>query len=451
MNESGLGDVAQFLSITMQGARFGFDTTKEAIRLMIKFLTWIYNSYVNNKGGRTSTKNVLERSRGDVQYFKVPKDASETKNFYKDLKKNGVPYTKLPTLNNSTDKEHEYIMYATCDAPRFNHCAEAFVNKFKDTPDEVGNVTFDEAMEKTGMSSISAEDFDKEMKKLFGEDYVNFEQIGELKKNEDTLDVSEQLDSLAESVYLKDNLSKEDTVAFNYLFNENKILNQTDSHIMLDLGEKTDFGVWIPKENIFPKIDENFKGDINLKIVVPKDSQLIIESVDPNDRLYLKSYAERFVEQLNKNYYENTLKTISIDSSLVKSNDNGNLSVRIPGTYKGSVEGEQRLTLNSESYKLINDDKTIVTKLDPSKEYEILYLKDGKKKKVKGNEILSHFDNVDDRINSIGKSINTSDILKNTVDRTEALSKASSDTAEAVKNAASKVTDSISNATLIRK
>ena len=416
MGDSGMGEFAQIASIFLQGAKFGFDVSKDALKVAMKFLTWIFNKAeagIKNKSGLNFRKNILERSRGDVQYFKVKKDSKETKDFYKLLKKNKIPYSKMPTFRCSEDKEHEYIMYCTCDATRFNHCAEQLVEVYKDNPSEVGSVSFDEMADGTGLSSVSEEEFNKEMKKIFGDNYKDFKQIGELKKNEDSLEVSEHLDEIGASARFKDEMTKDNTISFKYEFEPEKVLGQTDTHLMLKLGDKdSDMGVWLPKNQIYPKVDENYRGDI--LVCLPKDSNVIIESINPSDKYYLNTYANELSKRINDVYYNKNLETISIDKSLVKHDNNGLLTVRVPGYY--GQESEACITLKEDSYKYINNGKTIVTRLDPNREYELMYIHSKKKEKVLGESLLSpkHFKPVSEKIDGVAKEmLKATDVMKN--------------------------------------
>lgn len=410
MGDTGMGEVAQFLSIGVQGAKFGFDVSKDALHVIWKFVTWAFNlakAQEQKKGGWKFKQSIIERSEGDVQFFKIPKNGAASKKFKKDLKKNMVPYSIMPSLKNSKDKEHEYIMYCTCDAPRFNHCAEALVEHYKGKENECGNVSFEEMTDGTGMKDVTLEEFNVEMRKVFGSDYKTFEEIGEIKKNEDSLEVAEKLDKLANYAIFKDKITQENSVKFKHTFSEEDVLKQTDDYFMLRLDKDSKMGVWLPKNSAWPTFDGKSFSNKDRLFVLPKDAELVVESINPEDKHYLKAYAEEFSKKINNNYYDEMLTPASLDMSLLKKESSNGIVCRVPGYYG---DNEAHIELPKDSYKILNNDKTIVTKFDPNRNYELMFL-NGKKEKVSGRELLKNFSEVSDNIKNVAKTIEPSKIV----------------------------------------
>lgn len=392
MNENGIGEATQVLSVTLEGAKFAVEMSKESIRYLWRFLAILWNMLnpVNGRAknwalyhreeGKTNLKNLLQRSGGDVQYFKLSK--KDYQRIIGLMKKNRMLWTQMPQLKATKDKGHEYIMFAACDAARFanileqlkgekvgklmreNHCskqeaADLFV---KDN----SPVTFAEMMSGIGADGTDKE-FDAQMEELFGEDYQQAMEAVELKKNGKNVAKEEVIRDLSKNIRRKEALAGGKCISFQAELDKDHIVDQNKSHVLMQLEEHGAAAVWLPKEAIDPPLEQEFTG--MRRVILPKEEVLLMESVKKEDDIYKKVSAEQFVQGYQRR--ENQFKEVQDLGVVIKEVKEQEI-VSEPKT-KGLAEpnksynmGEalNRITgkeLDQDQYKIIADAK------DPSK------------------------------------------------------------------------------------
>ena len=300
--------------------------------------------------GKTSMKKLLMKG-GDLQVFQFKTE--EAKEVKKLLKKYGVLYSELPDIN-TKDGMSEIIFHAEA-VPRINMILK------KLSQGRVG--TFDEYIHKGDM-----ENYDKLMKFLQGQKRGNV-----LTHTEEELLADTVLDSLIHKVGVfateKEEISVED-IEKQFALDKKEagtMLEQLEVMGALEPKSKKNPGVYTVKMN---KVDFEKKLASYLALC---------------ERAKMAEIAQK-----------SEMLDITISDIMIAESTQDKVKTRVPGTYGGNV---RFLWTDKNDIMEIHGGKTLLTFLDPEKDYD-LYDETGVVAEVKkGKELYDkHYDRVESSV-----------------------------------------------------
>ena len=327
------------IEIAMRIGSGGLNAAQKAIQALIGMLEY------EKTMGKTSMKKLLMKG-GDLQVFQYKTE--EAKKVEKLLKKYGILYSVLPDINKNNGMS-EIIFHAEA-VPRMNMIAK------KLTHGKIGS--FDEYV-KDG----DEKELDKLLKFLKGQKEGNV-----LAHTEEAELANEVIEGLIQKVGL--------------FASEKKELSVEDIRENFQIGH-------VEAEEIIDKL-----RTLGL-IDTPNERGLYTVLMDREGfEKRIKSYQELFgrIQSVAQNQNQNLLD-ITINKSLVVEENDRAIKTKVPGTW-----GEQVLYLwiNKENTMEIHDGKTILTFLDPEKDFK-LYDEENRVAEVKRGETLyeNHYDKVE--------------------------------------------------------
>lgn len=300
--------------------------------------------------GKTSMKKLLMKG-GDLQVFQFKTE--EAKEVKKLLKKYGVLYSELPDIN-TKDGMSEIIFHAEA-VPRINMILK------KLSQGRIG--TFDEYIHKGDM-----ENYDKLMKFLQGQKRGNV-----LTHTEEELLADTVLDSLIHKVGVfateKEEISVED-IEKQFALDKKEagtMLEQLEVMGALEPKSKKNPGVYTVKMN---KVDFEKKLASYLALC---------------ERAKMAEIAQK-----------SEMLDITISDIMIAESTQDKVKTRVPGTYGGNV---RFLWTDKNDIMEIHGGKTLLTFLDPEKDYD-LYDETGMVAEVKkGKELYDkHYDKVESSV-----------------------------------------------------
>lgn len=300
--------------------------------------------------GKTSMKKLLMKG-GDLQVFQFKTE--EAKEVKKLLKKYGVLYSELPDIN-TKDGMSEIIFHAEA-VPRINMILK------KLSQGRVG--TFDEYIHKGDM-----ENYDKLMKFLQGQKRGNV-----LTHTEEELLADTVLDSLIHKVGVfateKEEISVED-IEKQFALDKKEagtMLEQLEVMGALEPKSKKNPGVYTVKMN---KVDFEKKLASYLALC---------------ERAKMAEIAQK-----------SEMLDITISDIMIAESTQDKVKTRVPGTYGGNV---RFLWTDKNDIMEIHGGKTLLTFLDPEKDYD-LYDETGMVAEVKKGKDLyeKHYDRVESSV-----------------------------------------------------
>jgi len=300
--------------------------------------------------GKTSMKKLLMKG-GDLQVFQFKTE--EAKEVKKLLKKYGVLYSELPDIN-TKDGMSEIIFHAEA-VPRINMILK------KLSQGRIG--TFDEYIHKGDM-----ENYDKLMKFLQGQKRGNV-----LTHTEEELLADTVLDSLIHKVGVfateKEEISVED-IEKQFALDKKEagtMLEQLEVMGALEPKSKKNPGVYTVKMN---KVDFEKKLASYLALC---------------ERAKMAEIAQK-----------SEMLDITISDIMIAESTQDKVKTRVPGTYGGNV---RFLWTDKNDIMEIHGGKTLLTFLDPEKDYD-LYDETGMVAEVKKGKDLydKHYDKVESSV-----------------------------------------------------
>ena len=300
--------------------------------------------------GKTSMKKLLMKG-GDLQVFQFKTE--EAKEVKKLLKKYGVLYSELPDIN-TKDGMSEIIFHAEA-VPRINMILK------KLSQGRVG--TFDEYIHKGDM-----ENYDKLMKFLQGQKRGNV-----LTHTEEELLADTVLDSLIHKVGVfateKEEISVED-------IEKQFALDKKEAGTMLEQLEV--MGALEPKSKKNP-------GVYSVKMNKVDFEKKLASYLALCERAKMAEIAQK-----------SEMLDITISDIMIAESTQDKVKTRVPGTYGGNV---RFLWTDKNDIMEIHGGKTLLTFLDPEKDYD-LYDETGMVAEVKKGKDLydKHYDRVESSV-----------------------------------------------------
>ena len=300
--------------------------------------------------GKTSMKKLLMKG-GDLQVFQFKTE--EAKEVKKLLKKYGVLYSELPDIN-TKDGMSEIIFHAEA-VPRINMILK------KLSQGRVG--TFDEYIHKGDM-----ENYDKLMKFLQGQKRGNV-----LTHTEEELLADTVLDSLIHKVGVfateKEEISVED-------IEKQFALDKKEAGTMLEQLEV--MGALEPKSKKNP-------GVYSVKMNKVDFEKKLASYLALCERAKMAEIAQK-----------SEMLDITISDIMIAESTQDKVKTRVPGTYGGNV---RFLWTDKNDIMEIHGGKTLLTFLDPEKDYD-LYDETGMVAEVKKGKDLydKHYDKVESSV-----------------------------------------------------
>lgn len=340
MSENGIDEFAAIARVTMEGAQFGISIGKGGVKLMkrtvLLFGNMIQHAKYHKTEGWTNMKNVLERSGGNLVSYSL--DKAEFNQMKKLMNKNGILYTTTPNFRECKNKDRVHITMGKEYAPRMadvmnrqmvhsvKKSVKAGMSKDKATAEWMKKnsiETLEEMMHEIGAMSPE-KDFDAEMKQMFGDNYKSVVEKFDVKKNSDqALDMQAALNEIM--LEYRKNERKEENAKqqspVKYHFEENHIVEQTETFVKIQINEHEKPCVWLPKERIEPPLDIAASGGVRIA-TMSSDMPVLLQDIEGKDIAYKLTASEfdekmkmREKEAFNKLYGSKKSKSKSIGKS----------------------------------------------------------------------------------------------------------------------------------------
>lgn len=327
------------IEIAMKIGSGGLDAAQKAIETLIGMLEY------EKTMGKTSMKKLLMKG-GDLQVFQYKTD--EAKKVEKLLKKYGILYSVLPDINKKNGMS-EIIFHAEA-VPRMNMIAK------KLTHGKIGS--FDDYVQ-----DGEEKELDRLLKFLKGQKVGNA-----LAHTEEGVLANEMVESLIQKVGMfaadKKQLSVEEV-------RENFRIGREEA------------------EEVVAKLES-----LGLLDVADEHGQHTVLMDKASFEKRIQGYQELFsrIQSVARSQNIN-LVDITISNTLVMEENERAVKTRVPGTWGENV---RYLWTNKENIMEIHDGKTILTFLDPEKDYK-LYDKENRVVETKKGQALydNHYDRVE--------------------------------------------------------
>lgn len=448
MEETG-SDLAQVLSLEVEGIKIILGLSKDALGIAKQLSLFLLNSFAEKvkkvpyrkTSGATNIKNFKARASGQA-VMPYAMGWEEFQKFQKYAPKYGILYRVVEPLRSGKKNGCVHVMFMESDIPGVKDIMERIKEEMvrenvkKGMSKEEAEADFDNRNSPETMQEFAEnvgvmtppETFDADMRAMFGDDY---------EKKFDKLEVpkaaanSEYMDALAKRLSTKSRMEereKEKTVDFQFEYDvknrKSHIVETTDSHIKVRMSENGRMCVWIPKDAVFPPLDQSdTKGGMRTAKLKENDVLLLqdIESKEVPYQISAQEFSQTLKERNEKaresvtsaqkkgkviempqnrkpashtkDKAQGDSKDITIAKELIRAENDHAVKTRIPGMWG---ENARYLWINKENTIDIHDGKTILSSLENEKEYK-LYSEDNRVVgTMKGKDLYKgHYDSVE--------------------------------------------------------
>lgn len=425
----GGGEAMQVIYMEIEGIKLAYQLTRDAARILqqiAKFLICsIADAPYKKTAGKTNRKNLQLRSNGQSQ-VPVTLDKKTFQAFKKDAKKYGILFRAFTPLK-SGRKESIQVIILEKDLQMMQELLERI--KEKQIKEDVRNgmkegqadQIFDdnnhtESMEEfiENVGAVSSEEvFDDGMKELFGEDYeekiIHFvERVKEHDPKSKAAGVDRnKVNNLADIINYKERaarLKKDNPVEISFVYDQkngkSQIVEETETHVKIEgkgLGISGNpdqwSSVWLPKEVIVPPLGQEAQAGGIHTARLPADAKIIIENPVEKDgpKTVKADSLKKFAEPKSEAWLD-----ITISKELIDEENDRSVKTRVPGTWGKEI---RFLWIDKHEIQDVYGGKSMLTSLDPDKDYK-LYSRNGQiAERVKGSELYKyHYDPVEGNV-----------------------------------------------------
>lgn len=382
MGDSGIGEMTQVLSLTVRGITMSFKATKEAIINMTKFALWLKNK-MNTKAGQHTFDSLKKEFNGAILSGHI--DSKDQKAFEKEMISKKIRFACMDNMNTAKDKNIMYYVVPQEDAVPFQHLLEKYKekalirdNKKENNEAEIkrryGMNSIEEAIAETGIASLSDEEFNEEIKRIYGKNAETIDNLKE-KKTNNSIETRENSKKIARNAYKNELILREDTSVIPLNMNKVNVLNETETTITTKYNEL--FSVTCKKSEVFDDC-----------LIINNNEELLIETIDDKLDFSYKMKGKDFADNI-KNDGQIGILPITIDKSLIKYNTDNNLFCRVPNT-----DAKIFVEIPEDKYKIINDGKTVLSFIVPEEKYKIYNKKTECEEYWKGEQLKKYYSEV---------------------------------------------------------
>ena len=321
MSENGVAELAQIISVSTNTFSTAVRGTVGGVKELYKLLSMMMVGVVkggqwktyHKTRGKTNVKNFQARTKGDTRCLKL--DYDTYKEIQKILRKSGVLWMEMPMLKKAKNKDSIHIMFGACDEATvinaLNQAKEERIKKeVKKGKDETAaRKEFDDlnSMEsisdmlyETGATETSMDSFQKELRE-YAKDSYDFKKEDRLPgfRKEEVQVIGKKLRNREPVIQRLE--QKIQPVKYSFQDgSDSHVIRQTDTHVMVQLKESQEFGVWLPKDSIYPPLSEPCKGT---RTAFMKEEEMVIVSlIQSNEDMYssLNMSAKVFDEKMRE-------------------------------------------------------------------------------------------------------------------------------------------------------